>query len=481
LRGVGAAALLHASGGGSDAPAPGPAAKAWQGAELIETDDTGGAGEPDIAFDGQGNAMAVWQQPDPAGMGSKISIWARHYSASSGWGTAGRIEADDVQNGSDPRVAMDANGNAIAVWEIRDNNGANSNIVANRYVAGTGTGAGAGAGAGSGWGIPLPIELPDQNPSNYQIAVNASGNATVVWQQFDQTDGFYNIRANHFVAGTGADTGWGTAQLLETQAADGDARYPHVVLAASGHATAVWLQLVGSDDMYYMLASRYSPNAGWSTPSPISPPDALGLPQLALDAAGNAIAIWFGSGGGGFQVWSNRCIAGQWGTAAPLDTTNNTNFEPHIAMARNGVATAVWAARIQPTGGAAYTVIRASRTCNASSASSASSPWSTPVPLNVPGSDVADAIPQVATDANGNAVVVWEQRDADGVRQLWASHYLTTTNAWSSPQRLDKATAIGVRSWSIAMDAAGNAIAVWSQVNPVGNVTRTDVYYNLLR
>jgi hypothetical protein len=462
LRGVGAAALLHASGGGSDAPAPGPAAKAWQGASLLEADDTGRAEAPHIAFDGQGNAMAVWQQRDPPGRGSKTSIWARHYNASSGWGAPGRITADDVQNSTAPRVAMDVNGNAIAVWDTRNNNGANSNIVANRYMAGT--------GAGSGWGTPVRIELPDHNPNNYQIAVNASGNAIAVWQQFDRVGIRFNIRASHCVTGTGPGTGWSPAQPLET--ANGDALYPHVALAASGHAMAVWLQLTDSGD-YYMLASRYSPS-GWGSPSPISMPDAIGLPQLALDAAGNAIAIWFGPDGGGVQAWTNRFTAGQWRSAAPLETVNNSNLEPQIAMASNGVATAAWQAQVVRPGGAAYTVIRASRT------SGATGPWSSPVSLNVPGSDVSDAIPQVATDASGNAVVMWTQVSTNAVRQLWVSRYLTGTDAWSSPERLDKATAI-VGNPKIAMDTAGNAIAVWSQLNPVGNVTRTDVYYNLLR
>jgi hypothetical protein len=404
--------------------------------------------------------MAVWQQPDPVGMGSKISIWARHYSASSGWGTAGRIEADDAQNGAIPRLAMDANGNAIAVWEIRDVNDANSRIVANRFVAGT--------GAGSGWGTPVPLKPVGQSTNNYQIAINASGNAMAVWQQFDGTRN--NIRASRFLTGTDLGAGWSAAQPLETT--DGEALYPHVVLAASGHASAVWLQLVDAD--YYMLASRFDPIVGWGSPSAISPPDALGLPKLALDAVGNAIAIWFQSSIDGAQVWTNRFSADQWGTAAPLDTTNNSNYEPQIAMASNGVATAVWAARVQPSGGMAYTVIRASRT------SSAIGPWSSPVPLNASGTDANDAQPQVATDAHGNAVVMWQQRDASSVRQLWASRYLASSTAWSSPEQLDKTTGI-VSDSKVAMDANGNAIAVWTQLTPVGNTTRADLYYNLLR
>jgi hypothetical protein len=37
---------------------------AWQAAELIETDNAGGAYNPQVAFDSNGNAIAVWRQTD---------------------------------------------------------------------------------------------------------------------------------------------------------------------------------------------------------------------------------------------------------------------------------------------------------------------------------------------------------------------------------------------------------------------------------
>jgi hypothetical protein len=457
--GLGTVALLQAcgggGGGGGDAPPPGLASKTWQGAALLDSGNTGSAEQPAIAFDGQGNAMAVWCQLDPASMGGKRSIWARHYSASTGWGAAGRIEADDAQNGRLPQVAMDASGNAVALWAWLDANGVDTNIVANRYAAGT--------GAGSGWGTPVPLELADQKPDRFQVAVNASGNAVVVWEQYDGVRN--NIRASRFIAGTGAGTGWSPAQPIETT--EGDARQPRVVLAASGHAMAVWKQAVGSSD--YILASRYSPITGWGSPSPISRAgNAFTLPQLAVDAAGNAMAIWFENT---TQVWTNRYSAGQWGTAVLLETVNASNAQSQMAMASSGMATAVWQAREASTGD--YVV-------HASHTSSATGPWSSPVPLNAPGTSVSTARPQVATDANGNALAVWEQAGPNDVTQLWASRYLASANAWSRPERLDQATA-AVEAPQIAMDANGNAIAVWTQFTPVGAATRADVVYNLLR
>ncbi|MGC2165325.1 MAG: hypothetical protein WA632_04865, partial [Gallionella sp.] len=99
----------------------------WGAAELIETDDTDSALSPQIAFDSSGNALAVWQQRD----GTRYNILANRYTAGSGWGTAKLIESDDTGDASDPQIAFDASGNALAVWQQYD--GTRYNILANRF------------------------------------------------------------------------------------------------------------------------------------------------------------------------------------------------------------------------------------------------------------------------------------------------------------------------------------------------------------
>jgi hypothetical protein len=109
--------------------------KTWGMAELIETDDSEDASSPQIAFDSSGNAIAVWHQYD----GSRYSIYANRYIAGAGWSTAGLIETGDTGEASSPQIAFDLDGNAIAVWHQYD--GSSYSILANRYVAGAGWGA----------------------------------------------------------------------------------------------------------------------------------------------------------------------------------------------------------------------------------------------------------------------------------------------------------------------------------------------------
>jgi hypothetical protein len=150
------------------------------------------AGQRRVAMDAIGNAMAVWEQ---AGKNTGGDIWASRFTPSTGWGTATLLESGADKAGK-PQVAIDATGNAMAVWE-QIHNGHNS-IWATHYVL------------GSGWGRAELIETSDtRDAANPQIALHASGNAVVVWEQFDGLRS--SIVANRYTLGSG----WGVPELIE--------------------------------------------------------------------------------------------------------------------------------------------------------------------------------------------------------------------------------------------------------------------------
>ena len=97
----------------------------WGTAVKIET-AAGSALNPRIAFDGSGNAIAVWVQND----GTRDNIWANRFNGTS-WGTAELIETDNAGEAYSTQIAFDSSGNAIAVWQ--QNDGTRNNIWANRF------------------------------------------------------------------------------------------------------------------------------------------------------------------------------------------------------------------------------------------------------------------------------------------------------------------------------------------------------------
>ncbi len=64
--------------------------------------------------------------------------------------------------------------------------------------------------------------------------MDANGNATAVWQQFDGTR--FNVWSNRY----SANGGWGTPVLIES--GPGDVYFVQIAMNSSGNAIAVWEQ-----------------------------------------------------------------------------------------------------------------------------------------------------------------------------------------------------------------------------------------------
>jgi hypothetical protein len=99
----------------------------WGTELMIESPPAGDAAEPWVDIDSHGNALTVWAQSD----GTHTAIWANRYVAGTGWSTAAPIETDTTGDAATPSVAMDGNGAALAVWD--QVNAGRDNIWANRF------------------------------------------------------------------------------------------------------------------------------------------------------------------------------------------------------------------------------------------------------------------------------------------------------------------------------------------------------------
>jgi len=207
----------------------------WGAAEPIETNDApvalGATPGPQVAIDGDGNATAVWLQSD----GNADSVWSNRYTPSGGWGAAVLIE-NAPYPAFDQRVAVDPDGNAVAVWTQSDGNV--ESAWSNRYTP------------SGGWGTPVLIENDDTNrvlPGNGvdggpQVAVDWQGKATAVWRQSDGNAD--SIWSNRYTP----SGGWGTPVLIEndSEGLPNIRGGPQVAVDPDGNATAVWIQYVGN-------------------------------------------------------------------------------------------------------------------------------------------------------------------------------------------------------------------------------------------
>ena len=307
----------------------------WGDAELIEheNENEGSARRPEVAMDPTGNAVAVWYQYD----GERENIWSNRYTPNAGWGNAELIETDDAGDARWPQVAMDPNGNAIAVWqqcyaECGSKDDMRSHIWSNRYTP------------DGGWGVHRPITRDNTGDATRpQVAVDASGNAVAVWQQSDAAERL-DIWSARYMA-TSAD--WDGAELIEFNDADHALR-PQVAMDPGGSAVAVWFQFGGATEDIW--SNRYTPGGGWGTAERIeaNDTDEAVLPKVAMDASGSAVAVWTQLDGSHDSIWSNLFTPSfGWRTAEPVEMYDRGRAQqPEVAMDPNGVAVAVWTQRV---------------------------------------------------------------------------------------------------------------------------------------
>jgi hypothetical protein len=416
----------------------------WGTAGLVETNDDGNAMRPSIAFDGSGNAMAVWQQSD----GTRFNIWARRYVADSGWGTATLIETDNSDNAEFPRVAVDSSGNAIAVWHQSD--GTRNNIWTNRYEP------------DSGWGTAALIEEDDTGTAEFpEVAVDSSGNAFAVWQQ---SNGSINlIWASRYEAGGS----WGTRTQIDTDNTYG-ASAPQIAFDDSGNAIAVWQQSDSTRNNIW--ANRYQASGDiWGTAELIETDNTntATRPRIALDSSGNAIAVWQQSDGTSTNILANRydVDGDSWDGAEEIESDTGNAEWPRIAFDGSGNALAVWRQ---------YDADSSSNNLWANRYEAGGS-WGTAELIESIDGTVytAGGRPELVADDNGNALVVWIHQN-DAIYSVWSNRYVAG-DGWGTEQLLETDDTGHAQYPDIAIDDSGKAIAVWQQ----DDGTRNNIQANL--
>jgi hypothetical protein len=292
----------------------------WGTAQIIRT-NTAGTSSPQVAVDPSGDALAVWSQFG----GTRINIWATRFTPTTGWGTAQPIGTNNTGDASSPQVAVDPNGNGLAVWNQFD--GTRFTIWATRFTPTT------------GWSTAQLIGTETGDAASAQVVVDSSGNALATWSQFDGTR--RSIWANRFTPATG----WSAAQRIGTNTSEG-AHSPHVAVDPSGNALAVWYQFDGGRSNVW--ANRFTPSTGWGT-AQLAETDNTGdasSPQVAVDPNGNALAVW--SHHPDFTrstIWANRFTPTTgWGTAQPIETNNAVGafLSPQVSVDSSGNTLAVW-------------------------------------------------------------------------------------------------------------------------------------------
>jgi len=207
--------------------------------------------EPQIAMDANGNTIALWIENN--------QVKARTKLINQSWTIAANLS---TSNSSAARLVLDNNGNAFAIWIENEIIKASIKPVNQDWTNSV---------VLSNTGASFPSLCVD-DAGNVTIAWARNGNIEIKTKMFNKI----NWQATITIQGTGATT-------------------PIVKVGGSGNnkrAVVVWQGITNGSNAIFTASKSLTGN--WSSPQTISILEHNAAnPNLAVDANGNSLAIWY--------------------------------------------------------------------------------------------------------------------------------------------------------------------------------------------
>jgi hypothetical protein len=290
-------AATWTAGGGWSAPSTLSAATGW-------------AYLPDVAIDGQGDAVVVWYRY--TGTGFSV-VESATQTASGGWSPPGTVSRSDGWS-EDPHVAAGGKGKVVAVWHRQ---------ISRLWEIEAST-----RSAGGDWSAPNALR-PTTGTYGLQVGVSDNGDGLAVW-----THGSALEAATGAVGGSWSSPG-SVSPSFGTQAAA-----VRLAVGGKGDAVALWTRY--ADGAYVVEAVTRSASGTWSMPSTLST-SANWNAQVAIADTGDAVAVWPRVTGNVSVVEvAVRPANGGWSAPVRLSASDGSAYDPEVAIGGNRHGVAVW-------------------------------------------------------------------------------------------------------------------------------------------
>jgi cysteine-rich repeat protein len=401
-----------------------------------------------------------------------------------------------------PQLATDGRGTWLAVWESSDSLGgslgSDRDVLFSRSTDG-----------GETWSAPAPIDPgaagdagADREPT---VAADGSGAFVVVWRSNDAAlAGGTGSDFDLFVARS-LDGGarWTAPAALDPGAARDTGSEGQAVLATDGAGTwiAAWQASGGlggalGSDLDLLFARSTDAGATWSLPAPLHANAATDAgvdasPSLASDGEGGWIAVWSsrdtfgGTQGADDDVMLVRSTDGgaSWSAPALVQTNGRVDsgwdVQPAVVRDAAGSWVVLWQSNdsLGNTKGFDDDVLVARSTDGAS--------WSAPRPVDAgAASDAsADTAPALASNGHGLLVAVWQANAALGGALGADVDLVMATSAdggasWSAPAAVHASAAWDAgadQAPSVASDGAARWVVAWLSTDSLGGTIGTDL------
>jgi hypothetical protein len=371
---------------------------------------------PVLKLDSTGTAMLLW-------LSDNSLVTAARCAAGAGPELTPLTDSGDANW---PDLVTDGNGNATAGW-IR--NGA----VETRHYSPAG-----------GWAPAQTLyDVSAHRATELELGGNAEGDALAMWL----------VRADDVATASAryrprASNEWMPQELVKELPDD----WIEFTLAVEPSGRG--LVVLNADDGTHprSLFSIQRTSSGWQEGQPLTSINHDDIPAMALNASGWGGLVWYGWPGPvktrtftSANGWAPEVLQADSNHARGVDLGVGPSEHMAIAWAIQDESTGIWA-RIYD----------------------ASSGWLESKEL-IHSETLWNRDPAVATDKNGNAVVLWAA-ESDTQSFIYYSRYIAG-QGWEQSQPLVEAVE-PFTDFEVAMNEAGEAIAVWAHPRGAGSDVR---------
>ena len=278
-----------------------PSGGSWLGSPNVLT-SSGTADAPQVAVSNIGDVVAVWHAPDSVS-GIDTMIYAATKTISGGTWSSTMTVSDPSVSSMHPKVAIDTNGNRIAMWfRFVLSGSAYSNVVLQSSDLAQGS---------LSWSTPGDVSFSGiQNPANLlnKVLINPAGNAIAIWTLIEDGD-YYTLNS----AVKSFNQPWSEITQFAEDLYD---YYIDVAVNSVGDAIAAYMiqDPSSSNIVINYVESHVAGFAAGFWTSPVTLSSAVGNanPEIATvvntDTYAYAVAAWIGYDG------SNKVVQSTFGT-----------------------------------------------------------------------------------------------------------------------------------------------------------------------
>jgi len=263
-------------------------------ADFQVNDDAGSASEsnPSLAVDGNGSLYMAWEDQRN---GEDDIYFAKSTDGGATWSANVKVYDTYWQNqeGYNPSLAVDGNGNVYVAWE-------NNYLHSSSYIY-----FAKSTDGGATWDVNVrPYDSKHRaSESHYSLAVDSSGNRYVAWADWRHStyeDDHPDIYFGSFTA-----DGWNSVKIIDDTGLGGQ-RSPSLAVDGCGNLCLAWQNAACEfnglfTSCYYDIYFAYSTDGGATWQGGVKVNDDAGPvwqsvwqydPNLVVDGSGNVYVAW---------------------------------------------------------------------------------------------------------------------------------------------------------------------------------------------